>query len=77
MLYLFLDTNSFIEFQPFESIKWSEVCGNNDFTIVISPIVIREINKHKDNTKGKKRERARKARKRINEIAKGTSTESL
>lgn len=73
MLYLFLDTNSFIEFQPFESIKWSEVCGNNDFTIVISPIVIREINKHKDNTKGKKRERARKARKRINEIAKGTS----
>lgn len=73
MLYLFLETNSFIEFQPFESIKWSEVCGNNDFTIVISPIVIREINKHKDNTKGKKRERARKARKRINEIAKGTS----
>lgn len=73
MLYLFLDTNSFLEFQPFESIKWSEVCGKNDFTIVISPIVIREINKHKDNSKGKKRERARKARKRITEIAKETS----
>ncbi len=41
MLYLFLDTNSFIEFQPFESIKWSEVCGNNDFTIVISPTIVR------------------------------------
>ena len=72
MLYLFLDTNSFIEFQPFESIKWSEVCGDSDFTIVISPIVIREINKHKDNSRGKKRDRARKARKRITEIAKGT-----
>lgn len=72
MLYLFLDTNSFIEFQPFESIKWSEICGDSDFTIVISPIVIREINKHKDNSRGKKRERARKARKRITEIAKET-----
>lgn len=72
MVYLFLDTNSFIEFQPFESINWSEVCGNSEYTIVISPIVIREINKHKDNSRGRKRERARKARKRITEIAKDT-----
>lgn len=72
MVYLFLDTNSLIEFQPFESINWYEVCGKKDYTIVISPIVIREINKHKDNSRGKKRDRARKARKRITEIAKNT-----
>ncbi len=70
MKYLFLDTNSFIEFQPFESIKWSEICGESEYTLVISPVVIREINKHKDSSKGRKRERARKARKRIIEIAK-------
>lgn len=77
MVYLFLDTNSFIEFQPFESINWYEVCGKKDYTIVISPIVIREINKHKDNSRGKKRDRARKARKRITEIARDTVSSRL
>ena len=77
MVYLFLDTNSFIEFQPFESINWFEICGNSEYTIVISPIVIREINKHKDNSRGRKRERARKARKRITEIAKNTVSSRL
>ncbi len=77
MVYLFLDTNSFLEFQPFESIKWAEVCGEPEFAIVIAPIVIRELNKYKDNTRGKKRERARKARKRINEIIRGTNPSKL
>lgn len=71
MVYLFLDTNSFLEFQPFESIKWTEICGEQEFAIVIAPVVIRELNKHKDNSRGRKRERARKARKRINEIVRG------
>lgn len=77
MVYLFLDTNSLLEFQQFESINWSNICGSSNYTIVIAPIVIREINKWKDTGKGKKRERARKVRKRLNEIAKKINPPSL
>lgn len=47
MKYIFLDTNIFIHFQYFENVEWSEIVGDSDFTIVLAPIVIDELDKHK------------------------------
>jgi len=49
MTYIYLDTNIFIHFQPYDRIKWKEIV-EDDFTIVIAPIVIDELDKHKTNS---------------------------
>lgn len=54
MNYLFLDTNVLIHFQSFDTIKWNEVLNSTDpFTIVFTPIVISELDKHKYSQKQK------------------------
>ena len=52
MKYLFLDTNVYLHYIDFEQIDWKKLI-DSDFTIVVPPIVIREIDKHKDNNRGK------------------------
>ena len=48
MKYIFLDTNIFIHFQPYEQIPWREIV-EDDYKFVIAPIVLDELDKHKTN----------------------------
>lgn len=45
---IYLDTNIFLHYQPFNQINWLEIVKAEFATIVIPPITIRELNKHKD-----------------------------
>lgn len=47
MKYLFLDTNVYIHYNDFEQIDWKELF-NDDVSIVIPPIIMREIDSLKD-----------------------------
>lgn len=71
MTYIFLDTNIFLQFQDFESIKWQEICHCQDITIVVTGTAIREIDKKKDSSRSKLRERAKRIGKKINKVLRG------
>ena len=45
---IFLDTNIFLHYEPFDQIKWLEIVQAESATILIPPVTIRELNKHKD-----------------------------
>ena len=50
MNYIALDTNIFIHFKDFDQIDWKSLTSINDsFTIIIPPVVIDELDKHKYN----------------------------
>jgi rRNA-processing protein FCF1 len=61
---VFVDTNIFLHFRSFEEINWLEICQTESCILVISPIVIDELDKYKvsNDEKGK---RARKVLKKI------------
>ena len=59
MKYLFLDTNVFLHYNSFEDIPWQEMVSD-DVTIVITPVVQQELDKHKDQSREKIQRRARK-----------------
>ena len=48
MKYIFLDTNIFIHFQPFDQISWREIVGD-EYELIIAPVVLDELDKHKTN----------------------------
>ncbi|WP_179412989.1 PIN domain-containing protein [Mucilaginibacter sp. E4BP6] len=58
MVYLFLDTNILIHCKPFKEIKWGNYT-KADFRIVLAPIVIDELDKHKYNPKAKLAKKAK------------------
>ncbi len=61
MLYIFLDTNIFIHFVDFEQINWHVSLNTTDeITIIIAPIVIDELDKHKYNRNQKISKRVKK-----------------
>jgi rRNA-processing protein FCF1 len=64
---IFIDTNIFLHFENFEQIDWLKVCNSDSCKLVISPIVIDELDKHKiaNNKVGKK---ARKVLNKIEEL---------
>ena len=68
MTYIFLDTNSLLHFQDFENINWNDIVKDPDYEIVICPMVLNEINKHKDSSIGKRRERAKNINKKLSDI---------
>ncbi len=45
---IYLDTNIFLHYQPFNQINWLKIVKAESATIVIPPVTIRELNKHKD-----------------------------
>ncbi len=54
MIFLFLDTNLFLHYKGFEDIPWKNLLNTtDDITIVLVSIVLREINGHKDSSKGR------------------------
>lgn len=54
-----LDSNVFLHYQWFEEISWKKELGCDDVTIVISSVVLDEIDKVKDEDKGKVQKRAK------------------
>ncbi|MDR3046567.1 MAG: hypothetical protein LBU51_03010 [Bacteroidales bacterium] len=48
MKYIFLDTNIFIHFQSYEQIPWRDIV-EDDYRLVVAPIVLDELDKHKTN----------------------------
>jgi rRNA-processing protein FCF1 len=55
----FLDTNTFLHFPRLDQLDWPELLQATDVLLIISPVVIRELNRHKDfPTSTKTRERA-------------------
>ena len=69
MKYLFLDTCGLLQFKGFEDIPWKSILNtDDDITIVIASIVMREIDKHKDGPKGKKKNKARDLSKKMNKV---------
>jgi hypothetical protein len=66
----FLDTNIFLHYQPIEQIDWCSVLKAEAVELIVSPIVVRELDKLKDGPSGAKRakERARRTLSRLNEL---------
>lgn len=61
MRYLFLDTNILLHYQRFEDIPWKTVLGIvDDITVVICETVVAEVDKHKDGSRSRLRDRAKK-----------------
>lgn len=67
MKYLFLDTNVFLHYKDFEQIDWKSMVGD-DVTICVAQVVLGEIDKHKDQSRGKIQKRAKKISSRFSEI---------
>lgn len=59
-LYIFPDTNLLLHFTRPDQVDWKAVCQESDVVIVLAPIVVREIERHKDHPQSKRlRQRAR------------------
>jgi rRNA-processing protein FCF1 len=59
MTYIFLDTNIFLHFKWYEEIPWNTVIGKGTYTPVIPPIVIYELDNHKNHSSKRINQRAR------------------
>lgn len=69
MQYLFLDTNIFIHCIDFEQIDWRALSEcDDDFTIMIAPVVMDELDKHKRNANQKIAKRVKKVQSKIEGI---------
>ena len=75
---VFLDTNIFLHFQPFDQIGWTELLGVEEVELAIAPIVVRELDNHKDHHKlSAIRDRARAALKKIESSIVGAGSPTL
>lgn len=45
---IYLDTNIFLHYQPFDQCNWLDIVKADSATIIIPPITVRELNNHKD-----------------------------
>ena len=48
MKFVFLYTNAYLHYQMFDQIKWVNILESDQIVIVVPPVIIRELNKHKD-----------------------------
>jgi hypothetical protein len=58
MTALFIDTNILLHFRTFDEISWNKIAGD-DYELQIAPIVLDELDKHKNNQNSKTAQRAR------------------
>lgn len=63
-----LDTNILLHYKSFEEIPWQEELGCGEVTIVLTAIVLEEIDNKKDQEKGKIQKRARTVSSRLKDI---------
>ena len=72
--FAFPDTMIFLHFQFFTEIDWNKVLQTNFTTLVIPPVIPKELDKHKYNHASEKiRERANKVTKKLVELIKQAS----
>ncbi len=67
MKYLVLDTNVYLHYKDFEQVEWKTLVGD-DVTICVPMVVLSEIDKHKDQSRGKIQKRAKKLSSRFSEL---------
>lgn len=67
MKYLVLDTNVYLHYKDFEQVDWKSMVGD-DVTICVPMVVLNEIDKHKDQSRGKIQKRAKKLSSRFSEL---------
>ena len=67
MKYIFLDTNIFFHFQYFETIDWLSEVSTSECKLMISPIVVDELDEKKIGT-NKLSNKARKVLNRLEEL---------
>lgn len=58
MLYCFLDTNVFHEFKPITEINWVKVSGASKVCLVVTSIVVQELDRHKSGYDNRLKKRA-------------------
>ncbi len=68
MKYLVVDSNILLHYRSFEDIPWPEELGCGEVTIVLAAMVLEEIDKKKDQEKGKIQKRAKSVASRVGEI---------
>lgn len=68
MMYIVLDSNILLHYISFEEIPWQEELGCGEVTIVLTGMVLEEIDKKKDDEKGKIQKRAKSVASRFKEI---------
>ena len=73
-MYVVLDSNILLHYKSFEDIPWLEELGCGEVTIVLTEMVIEEIDHKKDDEKGKIQKRAKIVSSRIGEILLDEST---
>src|SRR5260221_9688908 len=57
--FLFVDTNILFHFQMFNEVDWPEILASSPVCVVLSPIVLAEVDKHKDSGDDERKNRAR------------------
>ena len=62
-----LDTNVYLHYKDFEQVDWKSMVGD-DVTLCVPMIVLGEIDKHKDQGRGKIQKRAKKLSSRFSEL---------
>ena len=66
--FAFPDTNTFLHYPPVDQMDWAALLQADSVVLVITPVVIRELNKHKDFPRtSKMRERAAAALSRLHD----------
>lgn len=73
--FVLIDTNIFLHYQPVEQINWAEVVGSDTVKLIVAPVVIQELDKHKDQHRlSAIRDRARTALKKVRSVVLGDPT---
>src|SRR5690348_12548009 len=67
--YCFLDTNTFLHFQMFDTVDWPQVLGAQDVCLMLTTTVMEELDRHKGDAKNPGRQkRAKEILSRLNNI---------
>src|SRR5258707_15253102 len=56
----FLDTNTFLHFQRFDTVDWPKVLGAQQVCLMLTPTVMEELDHHKDDPKNPGRQKRAK-----------------
>lgn len=77
MKYLFLDTNIFLHFKPFNEIPWANIVGSSSYTIVIPLTVVDELDKQKSSPGSRTAKKAKSILPKIEDIIDGNLISGL
>ena len=71
-VYCFLDTNILLEFETFDDVEWPKVLNAKQVCLVLAPVVISELDKHKtDYNNARRQKRARMLLPKITKLTEG------